>query len=253
MIQTFISYFFKNGYLLIIAVCLYLSSYIFTTSRFSSAPQNIKSNIEEDLRKGENTFRHFADDSVLIGNIIMQNDDPVTPSDYANSNIGLYVYICNNIGTFNITYWNNNKVLPAENDLLKADGYYFLKHASGNFEYIKRTVLFHERQVITVAMIPVYWDYFFQNSYLKPTFPAVDGLEKQYKIAIDKTDIVINGMDGKKLFGLQKKDKVTAEGIGLLSLSFRVVSILFFFIFLNGYAYEVSESKIYWEGGKIAD
>ena len=248
MIQTFTSYFFKNGYLLIIAVCLYLSSYIFTTSRFSSAPQKIKSNIEEDLRKGENTFRHFADDSVLIGNIIMQNDDPVTPSDYANSNIGLYVYICNNIGTFNIAYWNNNKVLPAENDLLKADGYYFLKHASGNFEYIKRTVLFHERQVITVAMIPVYWDYFFQNSYLKPTFPAVDGLEKQYKIAIDKTDIVINGMDGKKLFGLQKKDKVTAEGIGLLSLSFRVVSILFFFIFLNGYAYEVSESKSWLKG-----
>lgn len=243
MIQTLKFYLFKNGYLLIIAAWLYTFSFIFSTSYFSITPHKIKSEIEDYLIKNEKTFDRFSNDSLLIADIIIENEDTVKSSTYSNSDAGLYVFVCNNVGTFNILYWNNNKVLPSENDLLKADGHYFIHHLNGQFEFIKKTFLFHERQVVTVAMIPVYWDYFFQNTYLKPNFPSIANLEKKYEINNDSAEIKINGYNGKYLFGLQKKSRIMPEGIGIFSFCFRVLGILFFFIFLNGYAHDVAQKN----------
>ena len=248
MIKTLQSYLQKNGYLLIIAAWLYTFSFIFSTSFFSNSAEEIKSKLESNLRMNEKTFNQFSKDTVLIADIIVQNEDPTKFSAYTNTDAGLFAYVCNNVGTFNILYWNNNKILPDEADLLKADGHYFIQHLNGQFEFIKKTFLFHERQVVTVTMIPVYWDYFFQNTYLKPNFPAVENLEGKYEINNDNAAIKINGYDGKFLFGLQKKERITPEGLGTFALIFRIVGVLFFFVFLNGYAQDVAHRKGWFKG-----
>jgi two-component system nitrogen regulation sensor histidine kinase NtrY len=233
--------FYKHGYLLIVAALLYLISFVFSNYWFyESSPIRVQKQLELFLQKGEQNFETFIADSALLHTIINKKPDPEKALAYRNDNTGLFAYTKNDTGNLSIVFWNNNKVLPEQNDLKKPDGKYFSIYPNGEFEFIKKTLFIKGKQLTAVAVIPIYWNYFFKGNYLLQSgFPANPDIKKRYKIVSSNARFYIRNGDGRVLFGLKDKEKVPDTNPGAWSLALRILSVIFVLIFINVLAYEV--------------
>ena len=245
MIKILNRSFYKNGYLLIIAAWLYTISFIFSNYWvYSSSPKKIANQFESYLEQNENTFKNFTDDHLVFKNIV--NNQPVNVTDqYAGSNIGLFVYVPDAPDNLRLLFWNSNRMLPEHKDLIKADGKYYTVHQNSSFEFIKKTIFINDKKVIVAGLIPIFWNYFFQNQYLQSEFEALPGIDKKYQLTTGPANISIKNGDGKVLFGLTKKKTVQAEADdpGGVSIALRVLAIIFVLIFINVYAFDIVQSK----------
>lgn len=251
MRNTIRSVFYKNGYLLIVAGLLYLVSFIFSNYWFyASSPVRVQKQLEVFLQKGEQQFELFTADSAVLSKIV-NNKESRTALKYGSEDAGLFAYAADPQGNLSLAFWNNNKVLPESRDLAKPDGKYYSVYANGEFEFIKKTFYIKDKQVVTVGLIPIYWNYFFKNNYLQSGFPANSDIEKRYEIASANAQFYIKNGDGKPLFGLKEKKTVPDISTGVWSLTLRILSVIFVLIFINVAALEIGQTKG-WVKGLIA-
>ncbi len=252
MRNTIKSVFYKNGYLLIVAALLYLISFIFSNYWFyASSPVRVQKQLEVFIQKGEQKFEIFTADSAALNKIIINNKEPQTALQYTGEDVGLFAYASSNQGNLSLQFWNNNKVLPESRDLEKPDGKYYSVYSNGEFEFIKKTLYLKDKQVVTVALIPIYWNYFFKNIYLQSGFPADQNIGERYQIASANAKFYVKNGDGKPLFGLKEKKRVPDTSPGAWSLTFRILSVIFVLIFINTAALETVQTKG-WVKGLIA-
>lgn len=244
MIATLKNVFYKHGYLLIVAALLYSISFIFSNYWFyASSPVRVKQQLEQFLQKSEENFEAFAADSALLNSVIVKNIKLQSALVYENQHTGLFAYAPNDSGGLSIAFWNNNKVLPEKNDLKKPDGKYFSIYTNGEFEFIKKTVSINGKEIVAVAVIPIYWNYFFKNNYLQSGFPANANIQKRYAIASSNAQFYIRNGDGKVLFGLKEKKKAPETDAGGWSLALRILSVIFVLIFINVIAFDAVQSQ----------
>ena len=235
---------YKHGYLLIAAAVLYSISFIFSNYWFySSSPIRVQNQLELYLQKGEQNFKNFTQDSSLFQAIISNQTEPERALAYRNQNAGLFAYTPNDTGNLTIGFWNNNKILPEDGDLKKPDGKYFSIYTNGTFEFIKQTLYIKGKEVVAVAVIPIYWNYFFKNNYLQSGFPVNSNIEKRYRIVLSNAQFYIRNGDGKILFGLKEKIKTHNDDPGAWSLVFRVLSVIFVLIFINAVALDIVQTQ----------
>ncbi|MDB5248298.1 MAG: nitrogen regulation protein NtrY [Segetibacter sp.] len=251
MVSTLKKSFYKNGYLLIIAAWLYTFSFIFSNYWFyTSSPQRVQKQIEDYLKNNEKAFDDFTADTSFIAEVTKGGSGLDKATNYISDELGLFTYVRNDEGNLLLTFWNNNKMLPDEQDLGKKDGTYYSVYPNGEFEFIKRTFLLKGRPVVTVALIPVHWNYFFKNKYLQSDFPAVARIEKRYDIVNSNADFYIKNGKGRALFGIKEKKKVAEVSPGPWSLSLRVLAIIFVLIFINVVAFDIVLKKG-WDRGLL--
>lgn len=249
MIDTIKKSFYKNGYLLIIAAWLYTISFIFSNYWFyTSSPERVHKQLESFLAKSEKKFDKFTSDFALLKAISINRYEPEATLDYITDEIGLFVYTRNDAGNLLLDFWNSNKVLPENKDLLKADGKYFVQYSNGQFEFIKKTFFFKGKQVVAAGVIPVHWDYFFENKYLHSGFPALGDVENRYQVVTSHAQFYVKNGDGKILFGLNEKRKVQNDSPGMWSLSLRVLAIIFVLIFMHVCAFDIVYKKGWLKG-----
>lgn len=244
MIKNLKIFFYKNGYLLIVAVVLYLISFIFSNYWFyASSPLRVQKQLEMFLQKGEQKFEIFSADSAVLLQVISNDRETPAALQYTNEDAGMFAYGQSNNGSLSLRFWNNNKVLPESRDLEKPDGKYYSVYSNGEFEFIKKTFYLKDKQVVTVALIPIYWNYFFINKYLQSGFPANPDISKRYEIVPSDAQFYIKNGEGKTLFGLRQKKKVEDRSPGPWSLTFRILSVIFVLIFINVAAFETGLRK----------
>ncbi|MCW3109403.1 MAG: nitrogen regulation protein NtrY [Segetibacter sp.] len=249
MIDTIKKSFYKNGYLLIIAAWLYTISFIFSNYWFyTSSPKRVQKQLEAFIVKSEKRFENFISDSVLLQGISINRYDPKATLNYLTDEIGVFVYTRNDAGHLLLDFWNNNKVLPDNKDLLKPDGKYFVQYANGQFEFIKKTFLFKGQQVIAAAVIPVHWDYFFINNYFRSGFPTLGDVENRYQVVSSHAQLYVKNGDGKVLFGLNEKKKIQDESPGVWSLTLRILAIIFVLIFIHVCAFDIVHKQGWMKG-----
>ncbi len=244
MTNTLKSVFYKHSYLLVVAAVLYLISFIFSNYWFyTSSPLRVQRQLELFLQNGEQKFEIFSEDSAVLTQVLINDKEPPTALLYTGEDAGLFAYTANNEGKQVLKFWNNNKVLPESKDLERPDGKYFSVYGNGQFEFIKKTFFLKNKQVVTAALIPIYWNYFFINNYLQSGFPANSNIKKRYEIVPANAQFYVKNGDGEALFGLREKKRVEDNTPGAWSLTFRVLSVIFVLIFINVAALETVRAK----------
>jgi two-component system nitrogen regulation sensor histidine kinase NtrY len=247
VIETIKKSFYKNGYLLIIAAWLYTISFIFSNYWFyTSSPERVQRKLESFIAKSERKFENFAADTAVISSILNNQYRPEAIVRDMRQDVALFVYTKNDVGNFLLDYWNNNKVLPGTKDLLRADGKHYVSYDNGKFEFVKKTILLKGRETLVAAVIPLHWDYFFKNKYLQSGYPTLGDIENRYMLVDTGAQFYIKNGDGKVLFGLKQKekDKKIDEGSpGTLSISLRILAVIFVLIFLNVFALDIVSKR----------
>ena len=249
MKETLKKSFYKNRYLVIIAIWLYVISLLISLfSSVSTTPATVKENFQDYILAGEKTFEQFAADTKAIQSVVQLNANPNKAFAYTNNKTMLYVYTRNDVGNLLLTFWNTNKVSPQINDLNGPDKKKLVRYSNGEFELIKRNIIVNGKEVIIAGLIPIRWNYFFANEYLVTDFPALEMGDQKYEDAQDTGKIVINSSDGKPFYTLNEKTQWHSYMRSNWSLFFKIISVCFFLAFINMIAFDISRTTSWLKG-----
>ena len=196
---------YRYGYLIIAAAWLYTISFLFSNYFASDASADkVGKVLTTYLTEKERTFETLCKDTQRVRDLIIYEASE-EKEEFTDKGYGLFVYAVNDIGNHIQLYWNTNQMSVQPDDLNKPDGYYALKYKNGFFELLKKTIIFQKQQYIITAMVPVYWDYSIENSYVQKTF-AVPNVEKRYNLSTDTGSVIITNSLNTPVFYLSDKD-----------------------------------------------
>ncbi|MEP7237779.1 MAG: HAMP domain-containing sensor histidine kinase [Ferruginibacter sp.] len=199
---TFKRLLFKNNYLLIIAAGFIILSFIIDNYWSGNASaKSVVNNIENYVQSREKDFVNLLKDTTLLRKIDDNTFDEKLLQQLSDKPYFIYRYFVNDIGLHQIIFWNTQAVLPTEVILASKDSTGFLKLDNGYYVWHKKNTA----TSITLALIPVKWNYFVTNTYLENNFATGKEIERKYDIATAPTKAVIRSVSGKELFYLAEK------------------------------------------------
>lgn len=238
----------RYTWLFLTAAWLYTLSFIFSNYfSGSSSPAKAANTIEKYLHTQEDVFEQIAVDTALLHALV--SDEPSTyKQNLFNDGVGLFAYQLNDIGNPVLVYWNNNIFQADTKELQKPDGTWMSTTLNGQFECIKKSFKYQGLQWFICAVIPVKWEYFLTNEYLESRFAVESNLDDNYEISYQKGDAAVKSKNGKTLFFLDRKKDVNVESTGAISVFFRFVAVLLFFLFIERIATALATTHGLWQG-----
>ena len=231
MIRTIKKAATRYTWLFLTAAWLYTLSFIFSNYfSESSSPDKAANTIEKYLHTQEDVFEQIASDTALLHALV--SDEPsIYKQNLFNDGMGLFAYQVNDIGNPVLVFWNNNILQPDTKELQKPDGTWMSNTLNGHFECIKKSFRHEDLQWFIYAAIPVKWEYFLTNEYLESRFAVESNLDNNYQIQYQKGDATVKSKNGTRLFYLDRKNNINAESTGAVSIFFRFLAVLLFFLF----------------------
>ncbi|MFT4154886.1 ATP-binding protein [Parafilimonas sp.] len=233
----------KYAWLFFVAAWVYTLSFIFTNYfSYSSSSAKVAGILSEYIQGRENSFKNILHDSATIAAITSDRPSSIKEQLISDAQ-GIFAYQVNDIGHSVEIFWNTNKMTPAESDLARPDGNYLVNYPNGIFDLVKTSFKNGKTGFFLVMMIPVRWEYFMQNEYLRSHFAINEDIDKSYEIApVGKGAPVVNA-SGKTLFSIKEINQAYNDSPAGLSVLLRVAAMLFLFVFVNNIADEIAKNN----------
>lgn len=230
----------KNAWLFFVAAWIYTLSFIFTNYfSYSSSSEKVAGILKEYIQGRENSFKIILHDSATVDAIISSKPSSVKEQLISDAQ-GIFAYQLNDLKNPVQIFWNTNKMSPAENDLLRPDGSYLVNYPNGVFELAKTSFTRNKTNYFFIMMIPVRWEYFMENDYLRSHFAINENIDKSYEIApVGEGAPVVNSA-GKTLFSIREINQAYNDSPTGLSILLRIAAMLLLFVFVNNIANEIA-------------
>ncbi len=227
---SFKPFFIKNSYLLIIAAWLITISFIIDNYWSGNASLSaVRSNIENYVQQQEKDFKLLLTDTGLIKKINDNEFDEQELLQLSNKKYFIYRYFVNDIGLHNLIFWNTQAILPSEKIITSLDNSGFILLKNGYYAWRK----LNTPTSITVALIPIKWNYFVTNTYLRNSFATGTEIERNYDISDQPTNASVKSIAGNKLFYLTEKSGNVVPKNNLIAVWFRILAVIFIFFFVH--------------------
>ncbi len=221
---------FKNSYLLVVAAWLITFSFIIDNYwAGNSSVGSVRKQIEKHIQKQEKDFHLLLKDTSLLKKISEHKYNGEQLSWLMEKQYFIYSYFVNDIGEKQLVFWNNQTVLPTELVLNAIDSVGFIKLDNGFYVWHK----VYAANNLTIALIPVKWNYFVNNIYLQNTFVAGKEIERKYDISKEPTTTVVKSVDRHSLFYLTEKSGKAIAKNNVLAIWFRLVAAFLVLLFIH--------------------
>ena len=168
---------------MIAACCITLSFFIDLYWSGNSSVTAVKEKIEQYVQQQERAFDRLLKDTGTINKIADNRYDEHLLEDFREKKYFFYRYFVNDIGLYHLIFWNSQSVLPSTAVMESHDSTGFVKLPNGFYVWRKSVTA----KSITVALIPIKWNYIITNEYLENTFVAGQGIENNYDISTKST------------------------------------------------------------------
>ncbi len=238
----------KYAWLFFAAAWVYTLSFIFTNYfSYSSSAEKVAHILGEYIHGQEQSFENLLEDSASINAII--NDAPSSIKEQLISDAqGIFAYQVNDLGNPVEIFWNTNKMTPAAEDLSRPDGSYLVSYENGIFELVKTSLKRQHTTYLFVMLVPLRWQYFMENEYLRAHFAVNEDIDKEYEIVSAAEGAGVVNTAGKTLFGVQEINQSYNDVPAGFSIFLRVIALLCLLIFFNNVAAETAKEKNSWYG-----
>lgn len=239
MIQVIRKAVYKHGYIFIAAAWLYTISFLFTNYfSYSSSPEKVSKVLSAYLRKQEFRFNDLVSDTTSLG--VMLSDSPSDKKKSLLDNVfGIYAYRLNEQGNPVEIYWNNNTMEPGAADIFRPDGNYFNTYLNGSFYFIKQTITYKGKRYIIAGLVPVLWNYFYNEKYKEPWFQNYPELAGEYEISKNDSGAAVQNQKQKVLFRIKSRHSVNNDRPGAFSTLLRVLAVILLIVFINSIATDI--------------
>ena len=220
----------KNSFLPIVAACLVTFSFVIDNYLSgNSSAMAVKNTLQTYIQEQERDFDKLVTDSALMNGINQNNYDESELLDLTHKPYFFYQYFVNDIGIRHLVFWNTQTVEPPSTILdspvkagciLLKNGYYVWRKANTG-------------KNITLALIPVKWNYIITNEYLQNSFVAGKDIEKNYNISLDPSGAAVRSVNNSNLFYVIKKSDTLIPGNNTMSILFRILAAVLILLFIH--------------------
>lgn len=189
--------------------------------------------IEKEIKSNDKDFKNFCR-SPLISNLLNDSLNEKAFNEFLNKKYFIFIYDINNTKPI---LWNTQTVSPDTNIIYSDKNNYLTKLPNGWYVVKKEGITTdNNKQFVVLALIPVKYEYYVNNDYLKNSFSAINGIEDRFFITQKETPFVIKNSDGLPLFYLGLKTITYSSFNNNTSIWLRLLSILILFFLINQYA-----------------
>jgi signal transduction histidine kinase len=221
------------AWLLLAAAWLYTLSFI-VTNYFSGASSEEKAAevLEEYIHAQESVFEKLTKDTSELHSLVKDTASPVKQL-ILSDGMGIFVYQVNDLGHPVLVYWNTHVLAVEPQDVKPVRSEKLVHYLNGYFVLIQHPFTYQNLQWVVCGMVPVQWDYFLTNEYLKSEFAVDANLSEQFKLTEGKMGSSVENLSGRRLFGLTQKPSTVIDAPGGFSILLRLLAVLLFLIVLE--------------------
>ncbi|MEO7801355.1 MAG: ATP-binding protein [Ginsengibacter sp.] len=226
--------FSKNSYLLIAAAWAFTLAVIIDNYwSGTSTPQSVKTSIEKDIRSKQKDFFSVIQDTQLIKKLSEQKFNRDLLNRFTSKNYFSYIYYSRPGMPDSCVFWSTQVVQPdAEIRSLK-DGSYGFKLSNGWYVLNQKTKIINGQRHKLISLVPVKWEYYISNKYLKNSFTALDDIENEYSLSLTSGGLKITGISPETLFYLTSANNVTASNNNLFAIILKMIGTFLLLIFVH--------------------
>lgn len=234
--------------LLLMAIAFYLLSFIVTkyTSNIN-APEKVQQTLSNAIQQKENSFYQFLADTNFIKKIIANPTNIQEQNSLTDYPIGIFIYSFNKPHP-HLIFWNSNKYSLSKDDIYKNDTALLVQYQNGSFEFIKKSICFNDSSYSIIGLLPIYWDYFLENKYLKDAFDEGNNAEQFYEITDNKKGISIYNIHQQELYKIQKKTGNINASYDLLTIILRLLAVVCLLVYIHILSKQVVAKKGFKKG-----
>jgi two-component system, NtrC family, nitrogen regulation sensor histidine kinase NtrY len=232
----------NNSYLLATAAWLITLSFIidnYWSDRSSDAA--VKKRVESYIQKQEEDYDKLASDTALINNLVRRNYDENLLKQIVDKNYYLYIYSKNEDSLFELQFWSSQVVEPDGVILTLPETSGFIQLVNGYYVWRKQ----HTGDLVSLALIPVQWNYSITNEYLKNSFATGHDLENYFKISYDESVNPIRSKDGDFLFSLKQTQNISIPQNNIVAAVLRILAGMLVLLFVQIIAVYLVQRNFY--------
>ena len=231
---------FKNSYLLILAALL--AAFSFIADNYwsgNSSLEAVQKHIEQNIQQQEKDFEKLQKDTALTRQMDDKSFEEPALLLLAQKPYFIFRYFVNDIGLHRLLFWTTQTVVPTPEVITAKDSTGFIKLGNGYYAWNKKNTA----TSITVALIPVKWDYFVTNNYLENKFAAGKEIERNFDISGNASDASIKSIAGNTLFFLAKKGGQAIPKNNMIAAWFRIFAAIFVLLFIHLMASRIAVTR----------
>lgn len=230
----------KHSYLLIAAAWLITISFIIDNYwSGNSSLSAVQGNIQSYIQKQEKDFDKLIADTSAISKINDNKYDERLLQKLTEKKYFFYRYFVNDIGLYQLIFWNTQAVLPSDEVLNSPDSSGFVQLENGYYVWRKKKTA----SSISFALIPVKWNYFVTNTYLRNNFATGNEIERNYDISRQSRGAAVKSVNGNSLFYLAEKPNSVTSKNNMFAVLFRILAVVLVLLFIHLFATYIAKNK----------
>ena len=229
-IRSFPEFFRKYGYILIAAAwCVTVAIIVDRYWAPESSLSLVHKRVSQSVKESEEDFSRLTADTALLKKAISGNYDQKFIKSLTRKKYFLFFYSEDENGEKELQTWNTQKVLPSPALL-------YLEGKSGfsllqNGYYVWNN--FEAPGIKVLALIPVKWNYFVTNDYLKNDFAASPNTQDAFELKAGQSEgEVVSSIHGKELFRIAKKTDQPEQKNNSISVLLYILATVIFLFFI---------------------
>ena len=220
-----------NLYLLLVAAMLFTISFV--SDNYWSVNYNLSSEtkrMNEYVKEHEKGFKKLLEEKELFSKINNNKLDEESLGQLISQKYFVFFYKKDPAGKPVLKNWNTQYILPGEEILGSPARAGFATLSNGYYVWNKTD----SAGIVSIALIPVKWNYIITNEYLENTFLSDENSNNKYSVeeGVAKKGNVFSS-NGTVLFHLKQIYSGGSFQNNHLSLICRILGVFFIFLFLH--------------------
>lgn len=225
----------RNNYLLVIAAWVFTLAFIINNYWSSaSRPEVVQNNIQQLLDKKLGKAQQFFNDTALLEKIIHHKINETRLQQLTEQKDFLFLYEKNDSLQPNLIFWNTQIIQPNEEILHNNESPFLYKLSNGWYLACKKNYKSQQnKDYHIVVLIPVKWNFYAENKYLKNNFVGLDKAENFVDIATQPTKHVIKNSNNQPLFYLSTISQNGYYSDSSLALWLKIIGSILVLFFIH--------------------
>ena len=221
----------SNIYLLVLAAWLITISFIIDNYwSANSTERNVVNKLNNYVQDAEKDFYKTIGNAEFLHKVTIDSIPDAYLKDLQEKPYYLFSYGRTGSGSLHLILWNSQYVLPDSGIIGSAERTGFAQLPNGFYVWNKHD----SAGVLSVSLLPIKWNYFIINDYLKNVFVPDANIGLYYDIFPGQSaKTTIRSLNGTPLFYMLEKNTGVNERNNNFSILFRILGSLFILLFIH--------------------